>query len=157
MKLKPLFVGILLLFAFPVAGQNCSKYYPMEEGTSMEYTSYNGKGKIQGTISYTVTNVVDTGGTTSATMVMNYNDDKGKEAFSSEFTYSCTENTVTIDYQSLMSNQILQQFGGMEMELSGTDIELPNDLAIGQELPDANMSMKISMSRYEHDFYYGYD
>lgn len=146
MKQKLLFIGILFLFVFPVAGQNCSKYYPMEEGTSMEYTSYNGKGKIQGTISYTVTNVVDTGGTTSATMVMNYNDDKGKEAFSSEFTYSCNGNTVTIDYQSLMSNQMLQQFGGMEMELSGTDIELPNDLAVGQELPDANMSMKMSMS-----------
>lgn len=146
MKLKLLFIGTLLLFAFPVAGQNCSKYYPMEEGTSMEYTSYNAKGKIQGTISYTVTNVVDAGGTTSATMVMNYNDDKGKESFSSEFTYSCTGNTVTIDYQSLMSNQMLQQFGEMEMELSGTDIELPNDLAVGQELPDANMSMKMSMS-----------
>ncbi|WP_297796939.1 hypothetical protein [uncultured Eudoraea sp.] len=146
MKLKLLFIGMVLLYAFSAAGQNCSKYYPMEEGTSMEYTSYNGKGKIQGTISYTVTNVVDTGGTTSATMAMNYKDAKGKEAFSSEFTYSCTGNTVTIDYQSLMSNQMLQQFGDMEMELSGTDIELPNDLAVGQELPDANMSMKMSMS-----------
>jgi len=73
-------------------------------------------------------------------------DDKGEEAFTSEFTYSCTGNTVTIDYESLMSNQMLEQFGDMEMEVSGTDIELPNGLEVGMELPDANVLMKMSMS-----------
>lgn len=146
MKLKLLFIGMLLLLALPVTGQNCSKYYPMEEGTILEYTSYNGKGKTQGAISYTVSNVLDEGSTSSATMVMKYMDDKGKEAFTSEFTYSCSGNTVTIDYESLMSNQMLQQFGDMEMEISGTDIELPNDLEVGMELPDANIIIKMSMS-----------
>ena len=112
----------------------------------MEYTSLNGKGKTQGTISYTVANVVDEGSTSSATMVMKYMDDKGKEAFNSEFTYTCSGNTVTIDYESLMSNQMLEQFEDMEMEISGTDIELPNDLEVGQVLPDANIAMKMSMS-----------
>ena len=129
-----------------MTGQNCSKYYPMAEGTILEYSTYNGNGKSQGTISYTVTNVIDEGSSTSATMSMKYLDDKGKEAFNTEFTYTCSGNTVKIDYQSLMSNQMLHQFEDMEMELSGTDIELPNDLAVGQELPDANMAMKISMS-----------
>ena len=146
MKLKLIFIGMLLLLALPVTGQNCSKYYPMQEGTTLEYTSYNGKGKTQGTISYTVSNVVNEGSTSSATMDMKYMDDKGKEAFSSEFTYSCTGNKVTIDYESLMSNQMLEQFSDMEMEVSGTDIELPNDLEVGMELPDANVIMKMSMS-----------
>jgi hypothetical protein len=146
MKRSLIALCLIALFSIPVSAQNCSKYYPMEEGSSMEYTSYNGKGKTQGTISYTVTNVVDEGSTTSATMAMKYMDDKGKEAFNSEFTYSCTENTVTIDYESLMSNQMLEQFGDMEMEVSGTDIELPNNLEVGQDLRDANIAMKISMS-----------
>lgn len=146
MKLKLLFIGLTLLLGLPVTAQNCSKYYPMEEGTTLEYTSYNGKGKTQGTISYTVSNVIDEGSTSSATMVMKYMDEKGEEAFTSEFTYSCTGNTVTIDYESLMSNQMLEQFGEMEMEVSGTDIELPNDLEVGMELPDANVIMKMSMS-----------
>ena len=146
MKIKLFLIGLLAVLAMPVTAQNCSKYYPMEEGTVMEYTSFNGKGKTQGTISYTVTKVTDEGSSSSATMVMKYMDDKGKEAFTSEFTYSCTGNTVTIDYESLMSNQMLQQFGDMEMEVSGTDIELPNDLEVGMELPDANVIMKISIS-----------
>jgi hypothetical protein len=45
-----------------------------------------------------------------------------------------------------MSNQMLEQFEDMEMEISGTDIELPNDLELGQVLPDANIAMKMSMS-----------
>jgi hypothetical protein len=146
MKLKFLLIGMLLLSWLPVTGQNCSKYYPMVEGTVLEYSSYNGNGKPQGTISYTVTNVIDEGSSTSATMAMKYMDDKGKEAFNTEFTYTCSGNTVTIDYETLMSNQMLQQFEDMEMELSGTDIELPNDLEVGQELPDVNIAMKISMS-----------
>ncbi len=146
MKIKLFLIGLLFVFAMPVTAQNCSKYYPMEEGTTLEYTSYNGKGKTQGIINYTVTNVIDEGSTSSATMVMKYMDDKGKEAFTSEFTYSCSGNAVTIDYESLMSNQMLEQFGDMEMEISGTDIELPNDLEVGLELPDANIAMKISMS-----------
>ena len=146
MKLNLFLIGLLFLFAMPLTAQNCSKYYPMKEGTIMEYTSLNGKGKTQGTISYTVTNVVDEGSTSSATMVMKYMDDKGKEAFNSEFTYTCSGNTVTIDYESLMSNQMLEQFEDMEMEISGTDIELPNDLEVGQVLPDANIAMKMSMS-----------
>ena len=132
--------------ALPVTGQNCSKYYPMQEGTTLEYTSYNSKGKTEGSVSYTVTDVIDDGSTSSATMVMKYMDDKGKEAFTSEFTYSCTGNKVTIDYESLMSNQMMEQFSDMEMEVSGTDIELPNDLEVGMELPDANVIMKMSMS-----------
>lgn len=146
MKQKLLFIGLAFLLGLPVTGQNCSKYYPMEEGTTLEYTSYNGKGKTQGSVSYTVNNVIDDGSTTKATMVMKYMDDKGKEAFTSEFTYSCSGNTVTIDYESLMSNQMLEQFSDMEMEVSGTDIELPNDLEVGMELPDANVIMKMSMS-----------
>ena len=146
MKLKLIFIGMLLLLALPVTGQNCSKYYPMEEGITLEYTSYDGKGKTQGSVSYNVTDVIDDSSTSSATMIMKYMDDKGKEAFTSEFTYSCKGNIVTIDYESLMSNQMLEQFSDMEMEISGTDIELPNDLEVGMELPDANVIMKMSMS-----------
>ena len=67
----------------------------------MEYTSLNGKGKTQGTISYTVTNVVDEGSTSSATMVMKYMDDKGKEAFNSEFTYTCSGNVCMMRQEDL--------------------------------------------------------
>jgi hypothetical protein len=40
---------------------------------------------------------------------------------------------------------MMQQFEDMEMEVTGTDVELPNDLSVGQNLPDANVDVKMSM------------
>ena len=33
----------------------------------------------------------------------------------------------------------------MEMEITGTDIEIPNNLSVGQELADAHVMIKIDM------------
>jgi hypothetical protein len=120
----------------------------MEEGTAFEYTMYNKKGKTDGISSYQVTTVENNGGSTTATMAISFTDDKGKDVYSSDYSFTCTGNMVTIDYQSLMPQQMLEQYGEMdvEMDISGTDLEIPNDLNVGQELEDANVTMKISMS-----------
>ncbi|CAN0601858.1 unnamed protein product, partial [Ectocarpus sp. 12 AP-2014] len=131
-----------------VAQTNCSRFYPMEEGTAFEYTMYNKKGKTDGISSYQVTTVENNGDSTTATMAISFTDNKGKDVYSSDYSFTCTGNMVSIDYQSLMPQQMLEQYGEMdvEMDISGTDLEIPNDLSVGQELEDANVTMKISMS-----------
>jgi hypothetical protein len=145
--MKNLTIAIVCFFAACTytTGQECSRYYPMKEGTSFQYTSYDKKGKEQGTMNYRITEASGGVGSTSATMNMTYTDDKGKEVVSSNYTLSCSENTVHIDYESLLSNEMMQQFEDMEMEVTGTDVELPNDLSVGQNLPDANVDVKMSM------------
>jgi hypothetical protein len=145
--MKNLSIAIVCFFAACTCttGQECSRYYPMKEGTSFQYTSYDKKGKEQGTINYRITEASGSGDSTSATMNMTYIDDKGKEVISSNYTLNCSENTVHIDYESLLSNDMMQQFDDMEMEVTGTDIELPNDLSVGQNLADANVNVKMSM------------
>lgn len=128
------------------AQTNCSRFYPMEEGTAFEYTMYNKKGKTDGISSYQVTTVENNGDSTTATMAISFTDNKGKDVYSSDYSFTCTGNMVTIDYQSLMPQQMLEQYGDMEMDITGTDLEIPNDLSVGQELEDANVTMKISMS-----------
>ncbi|MEX0289429.1 MAG: hypothetical protein AB3N14_09995 [Flavobacteriaceae bacterium] len=137
---------IVLFLGNGLYSQGCSKYYPMEEGTSFQYTNYNKKGKSDGTVDYTVADVSTDGAMTSATMLMKLKDNKGKEILQSDYKFSCSENVVRIDYQSLMSNQMLMQSQDGEMEISGNDIEIPNDLGVGQELADANVTVKLSMS-----------
>ena len=125
---------------------NCSKYYPMIEGASFEYTNYDRKGKSDGTASYKVTNVSTAGENTSATMAMELNDKKGKEIYKTDYSFTCTGNMVTVDYKSLIPTNMLEQYKDMEMDISGTDLELPNNLSVGQQLTDANITLKISMS-----------
>lgn len=120
----------------------------MEEGTSFQYTMTNKKGKTEGITDYSITNVENTGGVTTATMNMKFTDEKGKEIFVSDYKISCSEDVVKIDYNSLVPAQMMKQYTdmGMEMEISGTDIELPNNLSVGQGLDDANVAIAIKMT-----------
>jgi len=138
-------LGSFLFLINVNAQNNCSKYYPMIEGASFEYTNYNKKGKTEGTASYKVSQVSTVGENTSATMEMNLKDEKGKEIYNSDYSFTCTGNMVTVDYESLVPKSMLEQYKDMEMDISGTDLELPNDLSVGQQLTDANVTMKISM------------
>ncbi|HCO85577.1 MAG TPA: hypothetical protein DIT95_18885, partial [Arenibacter sp.] len=51
-------------------------------------------------------------------------------------------------YNSLVPAQMMKQYTdmGVEMEISGTDIELPNNLSVGQGLDDANVAISIKMT-----------
>lgn len=130
------------------AQENCSKYYPMAEGSSFEYTNYNKKGKVDGVTNYTISSVTSKGTATQATLDLKMSDKKGKELFSTNYSFTCENGLVKIDYQSLSPAQMMSQYNemGLEMDVTGTDIELPNDLIIGSDLADANIAINMKMS-----------
>ena len=147
MKTKLLLILFFLLGIISLTAQdNCSKFYPMTEGVAMEYTNYNKKGKVEGISSYQVIETNTVGNTTNATMAINLKDEKGKEIYNTDYKLSCTGNMVTLDYESLLPSDMINQYGEMDIEISGNDIEIPNDLRVGQNLNDANVTMKIGMS-----------
>lgn len=146
MKKTVFFFGLILITSLFVKAQECSQYYPMIEGATLQYTNFNKKGKSEGVASYMVTNVSTTGDVTSATMAIDLKDEKGKEIYKTDYSFTCSGNMVTVDYKSLVPSSMFEQYEGMEMDISGTDLELPNDLSVGQQLSDANVTIKISMS-----------
>lgn len=144
--------NVLLLFSlflsyFSFAQGTCSKYYPIVEGTAFQYTNYDKKGKAEGAADYKVVHVGNEGGATKATMDIKYTDKKGKEVFGSNYSFTCTGDGIKIDYASLMPSQMVEQYKAMnmEMDISGTDIEIPNNLNVGESLNDAHVSIKVSM------------
>jgi hypothetical protein len=120
----------------------------MEEGTSFQYTNYDKKGKTEGVINYTISSVTDNGSSTPARFDMKFIDKKGKDIFNSNYNITCENGVVRVDYKSLFPSQMMQQYSemGIEMDITGTDIEIPNDLSVGQELADANVSIAMTMS-----------
>lgn len=143
---KVLLVITLILFIAPLsmAQTACSQYYVLEDGVTYQYTNYNKKGKEDGTFTYTVKDVEGGGDSVSATMTMQMTDKKGN-SYDSEYGISCEGDAVKIDFKSLMNEQMMSQFGDVEVDMSGTDIVLPNNLSVGQELDDANIEMKMKM------------
>jgi hypothetical protein len=147
MNSKLFSVLLFLIGTISVTAQdNCSKFYPMNEGVSMEYTNYNKKGKVEGVSAFKVVEANNTGDTTHATMAIHMKDAKGKDAYSTSYKLTCSGNMVTLDYESLLPTEMMEQYGDMDIEISGNDIEIPNELTVGQNLNDANVAMKISMS-----------
>ena len=142
-----LLLATVFTTALTFSQNSCSKFYPMEEGSSFQYTNFDKKGKTEGSVDYTISKVTEEGSVTNATYDMKYTDEKGKNLFETEFDFSCENGLVRIDYKSLFPSQMMEQYTemGLEMDISGTDIELPNDLSVGQELADANLSIAVSM------------
>ncbi len=146
--MKTVFTTLLLfcLCAVGISQNDCNKYYPLNEGTKFQITVFDKKEKPTAFIDYDVVNVRKTGGEKIGTIHSKMTDGKGKEIADTSFDVSCNGEVVSIDFKSLMNPQIFEQFGNMEYEISGTNMEWPNNLSVGQKLPDAAMDMKISMS-----------
>ncbi|WP_034041520.1 hypothetical protein [Wocania ichthyoenteri] len=143
MKTKIITLICLLFISFSSFSQNtCSTYYPFEQGTKFEITSFNKKGKKESVVNYEITTIENN----VATIKTKISDDKGKEITSTEYNVTCNGNSVSIDFKSLMNPNLFKQYKDMEMEMSGTNVEFPNDLKVGQTLKDANLKMTINMS-----------
>ncbi|MCW5520221.1 hypothetical protein J1N09_10255 [Aureitalea sp. L0-47] len=136
-----------LMISSTVNAQDCSKYYPFTEGAVSQLTMYNAKGKSQGMVEYHINSVSSTGDATIANMTMKLIDKKGKEMNGTEYEATCKEGVVSIDFKSLMGQGMLAAYGEeMETDVKGTNLDLPNDLSVGQSLPDAEIIVTMSMS-----------
>lgn len=131
-------------FTSTICAQDCSRFYPLKEGTSMTYQMYDKKQRPEGTITYLISDVTQSGGATKATMSMTLETGKG-EPYTSSYDLTCEDNYVQIDFESLMNNEMIEQFGDGEVEVTGTDLELPNQLEVGQALKDANVNVRMNM------------
>ena len=135
----------LSLIAPRAMAQTCSTYYPLETGTRMEYTLYDQKDRPEGTQWQEVASVSEGPDGLTAAMKSGFADAKGKNTFESEYKIVCDGDAIRIDYQSLISGPMQDQFADAEAELTGSDLILPNRLSAGQSLPDAYVEMKIKM------------
>jgi len=145
--MKSLITTLIMLLAMTVIGQvNCSKYYPFGEGTISEYEMLNKKNKPEGTFKYTVNKVSNSVGITTATINSELFDKKGNAVMSSEFDMSCDGNAVSMDFKSMMNAGMIKQFQNSEVEMTGTNMDVPNNLSPGQNLPDAGIKVTVNMS-----------
>ena len=149
---KGLFLGWLSLFAYNAFAQECSAYFPIQEGLRLEYQMLNDKGKIAGSQWQEITSITQTAEGTRAEMKMGHKDAKGKEVFTTDYGFLCTRDAVVFDFKSLMSGPMAEQFQDAEVEISGIDLEWPNTLSVGMELPDASIEMKINMGAMSMSF-----
>lgn len=141
--MKKLFLLLVVLMGGTMlfAQTSCSTYYPFDEGTTFQITSYSKNDNIATVIDYVVKE--STGD--SAILAYTMHDDKGKLILESEYGIFCEADGIAIDFNSLAAPGVLEQYKDMEVDISGSNLILPNNLSAGQTLPDANMLMNIKV------------
>jgi len=138
--------ALILLFSATMFAQDCSTFYPFTEGSTSTLTSYNRKGKVMAEQEMTIITVGNKNGYETATAQTILKDEKGKQITETNFDITCKANGVEVDIKSMMSPDLFKQYEGMDMDISGTNVILPNTLTIGDSLPDATMNMAMDMS-----------
>lgn len=151
MKRKITLLLCLIIFSIH-AQEKCSKYYTLEEGAHFQYDNYGRNGNKVGSIHYNVHNVTHYDFDTEAWMKISYTDIMDKEFLILDYNFNCINNILEIDYESIISSEMLKQFQGKKIELSGSDIILPNNLIVGQKLDDANVFMRLDMGGKKINF-----
>ena len=132
-----------MLMAIPgIAQDNCSAFYPFEDGVTFQITNYGKNEKVAAITDFLVTEA----SSNFATFKSFLRDKDGEVLNEATFTMSCENDGIVVDMESLLNPNLLENYRDFETEISGTQIVIPNNLHIGQELPDATMNMRINMS-----------
>ena len=139
----------LFLIGAPVAAtaQNCVEMYDyFKVGASMEYTSYDKKGKIESVMTQRVSKIENNADTVVATIDMSGTDAKGKNTYQSTFPMKCHEGILYMDMRSVVPpTQDNDQMPDIQVEITGSDLTFPKNMEPGQTLPDAEMEMTMRM------------
>ncbi|MCL6267845.1 hypothetical protein [Flagellimonas myxillae] len=122
------------------AQTDCSTYYPISDGAKFEISLYSNKMKKEGKVVYAVKN--DDGDKVLYTMEMF--DKKDKSLGESTYGMQCEDDGVSIDFKSLMNSGMTRQYGDMEVDITGNNIYLPNNLSVNDVLPDASMELSVT-------------
>jgi hypothetical protein len=143
MKTKTsILICTLLISLSGICQDICSTYYPFKEGTKFQITNFDKKGKKQSVIDYEITNITNN----VAKITTKIFDDKDKEITSTTYQITCDGNGLSIDFKSMMNPDLFKQFKDMDLDISGTNIEWPNNLKVGQTLKDAELNMTMNMA-----------
>lgn len=134
----------LLLLCGNLFAQDCAAFFPFEKGATLEYTFYDAKGKVS-TVSNQRVVILDDAGAEGLTAQVEavLSDKNGKEQSKGNYNMVCKDNTLYMDVTAMMP-QMTQAFSGMEMQVTGDQMQLPAKLTAGQTLLDAHLEIKAS-------------
>lgn len=123
--------------------QDCVAYIPHEEGTKLEITSYDKKGNVTSVATQEITKVEIVGNTTTFVVHQKVTDVNGEEPIEGDLTFKCVDNVFYVDMSSFMSNEQMESFEGMDMEVEMDEIDIPSNYTPGQQLKDGKITMKL--------------
>ena len=134
---------ILSITVVCLNAQDCTPYFPMDEGTKFEITNYDKKDRVTSSATHEITNkrALPDGGLVADVQVEMF--DKDGESFATTiYEIKCVGGVFYLDMQTMVSSE---QFNSMDLDatVGGDYLEFMDNLEPGMNLPDATLSIAI--------------
>lgn len=139
----------LVLVFFMIAGlsltaQDCDVYFPLEEGSVREMTSYDKKDKVTGKTVQTVKEVVREDDRLGIVVEAEIYDDKEEFILSKELEMVCENGVFKFDMSNYFDQSAMANMEGFDIKMDVKELEIPANLAVGDKLPDGMVSVEAS-------------
>ena len=139
-------VLLFLITDVTLKAQTCEGYFPMNKGSLMETTSYNEKGKPQSICTIMIKDIGKNNNDVVLSLHSDITDEKGKSVAASDYEARCSNGSFMINMKSMISADQLHAWKDMNVTMEADDIDYPLDMAVGQQLKDAHLSVTTSMN-----------
>jgi len=139
---KYFLIAAVLFFTIDVNAQ-CNQYFKVQQGTNWTLSNYDAKGKLQGKTIQKVTEYSESSNGFVATFEVTSVDKKGEQTMIGSSKMTCENGVIFFDMNDMFPEEQMKSMKDMEMKLEGTNLELPDNLKVGQQLKDASVVMKV--------------
>ncbi len=138
---------LLMVLGLPdgAFSQECTPWFPFQEGSQFEYSFFDKRDKRSSRIEYEVVERSSEGDETKYLISSKMYDKKDKEVGSFDFSVSCEDGSYHANVSNFMNPQLKEMFGTVELKVSGEELVIPSSLSVGQDLPDAKSIVQAEM------------
>src|SRR5438874_574470 len=103
--MKRIFTLVCLYCSLKMYAQKCGDYLFLQNNKMVEMTIYNRKGEENGKQIYTVSNVTNSGSSTTATLNSEMFDKKGKSIVKASNNIKCVDGVMMMNMKMMMPQQ----------------------------------------------------
>jgi hypothetical protein len=136
---------LLLIALFSLAGlvvaQDCTLYFPSDEGSELTYTWYSKPGKAESSTKMTVIKKDESGGKLKMDISAESFDAKDKSQLKFNYAVWCDGESFYIDMRNALGSMNLTELEGFKIET--TDMQFPAKMSPGQQLNDASIQLSL--------------
>jgi hypothetical protein len=141
--MKIVFILVFLLVVSIVRSQDCSNYYYLQNNKTVETSLFDKKGDITGKVLYSIADVKNSNGSTTATLQSHMFDKKGKTIGKANSIVKCNGGVMMINMKLMMSAPQAEQFSQASAKADDFFIEYPANMKKGDQLREGTLNIDV--------------
>lgn len=132
---------ILSIVSMTTQAQDCTLFFPADEGTILESEHFDRKGKLTGSTQQEVISKKISGNSGIWTIMNTIMDAEGEALMESEMTFECREGVFYFDMNNYLNTESMAAMEEMDFRIEGDNLEFPPGMKEGDVLKDGQVRL----------------